>query len=236
MGVVCALIGAAVLLFSHGFVLTHGSRATATRWCWWPWWRSPSTVIIKPQLERLGTLVVMGWYYIIGLAVTAPFFWKPPYSVPETALQAQAELAYILILARSCPWPYRGTEKLTSSIRHLTPAGDRRNSGHRPRSGRLVDQSPCNVFIFAGVVLVIGYKWPSAMDYRPWAAAETARQSASRRSRHASGRRCRESNATITERLSLHTVAGEQPLEEREALLPIFSQVVVTRTLSCRRI
>lgn len=27
MGVVCALIGAAVLLFDHGFVLTHGSRA-----------------------------------------------------------------------------------------------------------------------------------------------------------------------------------------------------------------
>ena len=30
-----------------------------------------NTVLIKPQLERLGTLVVMGWYYIIGLAVTA---------------------------------------------------------------------------------------------------------------------------------------------------------------------
>ena len=27
VGVVCALIGAAVLLFDHGFVLTHGSRA-----------------------------------------------------------------------------------------------------------------------------------------------------------------------------------------------------------------
>ena len=35
-----------------------------------------NTVIIKPQLQRYGTLVVMGWYYIIGLLITAPFFWK----------------------------------------------------------------------------------------------------------------------------------------------------------------
>ena len=33
-----------------------------------------NTVIIKPSLERLGTLVVMGWYYIIGLSLIVIFF------------------------------------------------------------------------------------------------------------------------------------------------------------------
>ena len=77
-----------------------------------------NTVIIKPQLERLGTLVVMGWYYIIGLAVTAPFFWKyiAHTQFLKLPLQAQAELAYILILGTVLPMYllYRGTEKLTS--------------------------------------------------------------------------------------------------------------------------
>ena len=75
VGVVCALIGAAVLLFDHGFVLTHGSRAYGNALVLVAVVAiAINTVIIKPQLERLGTLVVMGWYYIIGLAVTAPFF------------------------------------------------------------------------------------------------------------------------------------------------------------------
>ena len=70
------------------------------------------------QLEKLGTLVVMGWYYIIGLAVTAPFFWKyiAHTQFLKLPLQAQAELAYILILGTVLPMYllYRGTEKLTS--------------------------------------------------------------------------------------------------------------------------
>ena len=77
-----------------------------------------NTVLIKPQLERLGTLVVMGWYYIIGLAVTAPFFWRyiSHTDFLRLPLSAQAELAYILILGTVLPMYllYRGTEKLTS--------------------------------------------------------------------------------------------------------------------------
>ena len=106
VGVVCALIGAAVLLFDHGFVLTHGSRAYGNALVLVAVVAiAINTVIIKPQLERLGTLVVMGWYYIIGLAVTAPFFWKyiAHTQFLKLPLQAQAELAYILILGTVLP-------------------------------------------------------------------------------------------------------------------------------------
>lgn len=131
VGVVCAFIGAGILLFDNGFVFTHGSSnygnalvlaavvAIAI-----------NTVIIKPQLERLGTLVVMGWYYIIGLAITAPFFWRfiahtPFLQLPITAL---AELLYILLLGTVLPMflLYRGAEKLTfihtALYRYLQPA------------------------------------------------------------------------------------------------------------------
>ena len=94
VGVVCALIGAAVLLFDHGFVLTHGSRAYGNALVLVAVVAiAINTVIIKPQLERLGTLVVMGWYYIIGLAVTAPFFWKYIAHTQFLKLPLQAQAA-----------------------------------------------------------------------------------------------------------------------------------------------
>lgn len=118
-GIVFAFIGAGILLFDNGFVFAHGSSnygnalvlvavvAIAV-----------NTVIIKPQLERLGTLVVMGWYYIIGLAITAPLFWKYIAHTPflRLPMPALAELLYILLLGTVLPMYllYRGTEKLTS--------------------------------------------------------------------------------------------------------------------------
>lgn len=91
VGVVCALVGAAILLFSDGFTLTHGSRAQGNLFVLVAVVAiAINTVIIKPQLEKLGTLVVMGWYYIIGLAVTAPFFWKYIAHVPFLRLPLYA--------------------------------------------------------------------------------------------------------------------------------------------------
>ena len=77
VGVVFALAGAGILIFDEGFVLTHGSEAYGNALVLCAVVAiAINTVIIKPQLERFGTLVVMGWYYIIGLAITAPFFSK----------------------------------------------------------------------------------------------------------------------------------------------------------------
>ena len=125
-------------------------------------------VIIKPQLERLGTLVVMGWYYIIGLAVTAPFFWKyiAHTQFLKLPLQAQAELAYILILGTVLPMYllYRGTEKLTSVhtalYRYIQPVIAGILAIVRGQAVFDTANVVALVFIFAGVVLVvIGYKY-----------------------------------------------------------------------------
>ena len=169
VGVVCALIGAAVLLFDHGFVLTHGSRAYGNALVLVAVVAiAINTVIIKPQLERLGTLVVMGWYYIIGLAVTAPFFWKyiAHTQFLKLPLQAQAELAYILILGTVLPMYllYRGTEKLTSVhtalYRYIQPVIAGILAIVRGQAVFDTANVVALVFIFAGVVLVvIGYKY-----------------------------------------------------------------------------
>ncbi|MEG2366262.1 MAG: DMT family transporter [Alistipes sp.] len=164
VGVVCALAGAGMLIFDKGFVLTHGSEAYGNALVLCAVVAiAVNTVIIKPQLERLGTLVVMGWYYIIGLAITAPFFWR---YIDHTAflrlpIFAQTELGYILIFGTVLPMYllYRGTEKLTSVhtalYRYIQPvvAGVLallRGQAQFDRANLIA-----TVLIFAGVVLVV---------------------------------------------------------------------------------
>ena len=169
VGVFCALAGAAVLLFDHGFVLTHGSRAYGNALVLVAVVAiAINTGIIKPQLERLGTLVVMGWYYIVGLAVTAPFFWKYIDHVPflRLPLFAQAELGYILILGTVLPMYllYRGTEKLTSVhtalYRYIQPVIAGILAITRGQAHFDAANITASVFIFAGVILVVvGYKY-----------------------------------------------------------------------------
>lgn len=167
-GVVCALVGAAILLFDKGFALTHGSRAYGNALVLVAVVAiAVNTVLIKPQLQRLGTLVVMGWYYIIGLAVTAPFFWKYIDRTPFLRLpfQAQAELGYILILGTVLPMYllYRGTEKLTSVhtalYRYIQPFIAGVLAVIRRQATFDAANILAMVFIFAGIVLVvIGYQ------------------------------------------------------------------------------
>lgn len=197
VGIVCALAGAGILIFSKGFVLTHGSSAYGNALVLAAVVAiAINTVIIKPQLQRLGTLVVMGWYYIIGLAIAAPFFWKyiDHTQFLRLPLQGQAELAYILILGTVLPMYllYRGTEKLTSMhtalYRYIQPltAGILaivRGQAHFDRSN-----IAAMVFIFAGVILVvIGYKYPIGGGKLPPPTASRIPYSASSRARHASG-------------------------------------------------
>ena len=168
VGVLAALIGAGILLFNEGFELTHGSRAEGNLFVLLAVVAiAINTVLIKPQLERLGTLVVMGWYYIIGLAVTAPFFWK---YIAHTdflllPLQAQAELAYILILGTVLPMYllYRGTEKLTSVhtalYRYIQPVAAGLLAVTRGQAHFNAENLTAAGFIFTGVILVVaGYR------------------------------------------------------------------------------
>lgn len=168
VGVVCSLIGAGMLIFDKGFSLTHGSQAFGNLLVLAAVIAiAVNTVIIKPQLERLGTLVVMGWYYIIGLAITAPFFWKyiDHTRLLRLPLFAQAELAYILILGTVLPMYllYRGTEKLTSVhtalYRYIQPVIAAILAFMRGQEHFNDLNITATVFIFAGIILVVlGYE------------------------------------------------------------------------------
>ena len=251
VGVVCALVGAAILLFSDGFTLTHGSRAQGNLFVLVAVVAiAINTVIIKPQLEKLGTLVVMGWYYIIGLAVTAPFFWKYIAHVPflRLPLYAQAELAYILILGTVLPMYllYRGTEKLTSVhtalYRYIQPLIAGILAVTRGQARFNAANMTALAFIFAGIVLVVvGYKYYVRHgEVQLRSDGLLPHYSARSRRRHSSGtgslRWRAKSKTTITERLSLRTSSPTSSCWKSVRLfVPIRSQVVVTRTGSCIR-
>ena len=249
VGVVCALVGAGILILGDGFSLTHGSRAQGNLFVLAAVVAiAVNTVIIKPQLEKLGTLVVMGWYYIIGLAITAPFFWKYIDHVPflRLPLFAQAELGYILILGTVLPMYllYRGTEKLTSVhtalYRYIQPVIAGILAITRGQAHFDAANITASVFIFAGVILVVvGYKYYVRHGLPKLRSdGRLEHSSASSRSRQASGtgslRWRAKSKTTITERLSLRTSPPASSCWKSVRLfVPTRSQVVVTRTGSC---
>ncbi|MBR5849970.1 MAG: DMT family transporter [Alistipes sp.] len=168
VGVGCILAGAWLLIFDKGFVLIHGSRgygnllvlcavlAIAT-----------NTVLIRPQLERLGARVVIGWYYFFGLGITLPFFHRTinPGLLLELPLPALGELAYILLLGTV--WPmwllYRGSEQLgavpTALYRYIQPLIAGSLALYRHQAQFDATSVAALVVIFVGIVLiVIGYR------------------------------------------------------------------------------
>ncbi len=168
IGLAAIFIGAWLLIFDKGFVLVRGSRgwgnllvlgAVAAI--------AANTVLIKPQLERLGTRVVMGWYYLIGVAITLPFFHqKLDFSVVrDLPLSALAELAYLLLLGTV--WPmwllYRGTEHLTAVhtalYRYIQPLIAGALALYRHQATFDATNITALVLIFIGIVLtVVGYR------------------------------------------------------------------------------
>lgn len=168
IGVVAIFIGAWLLIFDKGFVLTHGSRG---------WGNllvlgavvaiAANTVLIKPQLERLGTRVVMGWYYFIGLLITYPFFGQyiRHLDLLKLPFGALLELGYVLLFGTV--WPmwllYRGTEHLTAVhtalYRYIQPLIAGALALYRHQASFDATNITALVLIFIGIVLtVIGYQ------------------------------------------------------------------------------
>lgn len=77
-----------------------------------------NTVLIKGQLQRYGTPVIMGWYYIIGFVMAAPFFWKQIAGIDplHQPLLPLLELFYVIFLGTVLPmWLlYYGASHLTA--------------------------------------------------------------------------------------------------------------------------
>ena len=105
IGVILAFIGAAVLILGNGIPVLRSREfgnlfmfisvlAAAT-----------NTIFIKPSLMRYGTILVTGWYYIIGLVISAPFFAKGlmHYDFASLPVAGGLEIAYILVLGTVLP-------------------------------------------------------------------------------------------------------------------------------------
>lgn len=168
IGLGATFLGAWLLIFDKGFQLTRGTAA---------WGNllvlgavvaiAANTVLIKPTLERLGTRVVMGWYYFIGLAIALPHFGHR-LNIDELLrlpLLVQGDLAYLLLFGTV--WPmwllYRGAEHLTAThtalYRYIQPliAGTLAHLRHQAHFDRT--NLTALVLIFVGILLtVIGYR------------------------------------------------------------------------------
>lgn len=119
IGIVLAFVGAAVLMVGNRGLLVYGSQATGNLlifisvFC-----IAIQTIIIKPILNRHGTVVVLGLFYFVGLMMTIPFFAKDAFSIDYMDIPPliQLELLYILTFGTIIPsyLLYRGVENLTA--------------------------------------------------------------------------------------------------------------------------
>lgn len=121
-GIILAIAGGAVLIFNRGEGLVRGSEgygnlivlgaviAAAV-----------NTVLIKPQLTRLGVRQVLGWCYLMAAAAVTPLIIR--YASADTvrmlshaALTLRTEILYLLIFGTVLPiyLLYRGAAGLTS--------------------------------------------------------------------------------------------------------------------------
>lgn len=131
VGVVVALFGAGLLLFDQGERMWDvGSEVFGNALVLVAVVAiAINTVIIKPQLERLGTRTVLAWCSVFALPITLPLFWHY-FRVEELAMLSPidgGELAYALLLGTALPLLllYRGAEKLsavhTALYRYIQP-------------------------------------------------------------------------------------------------------------------
>lgn len=163
-GAVIAMMGAGVLLFDSGSSLVGDNvegfgnalvlcAVVAI---------AANTVLIRPQLQRYSPTVVMGWYYIIGFAISAPFFWSEIAGINPLRLPIGPlfELMYVLVLGTVLPmWLlYVGAEHLTSIhtalYRYIQPVVATILSLLRGQSK--IDRANIvgAILIFTGIVLV----------------------------------------------------------------------------------
>lgn len=168
IGIICCFVGAWLLIFDKGFTLVHGSRG---------WGNllvliavvsiAANTVIIKPQLERYGTRVVMGWFSLIGLFVALPHVHRilSELFAAHIPLTVQLELGYILLPGTILPmWLlYRGAEKLTAIhtalYRYIQPLSAGLVAHIRHQAIFDTTNITALVVIFAGIVLtIVGYR------------------------------------------------------------------------------
>ena len=119
LGICLGIAGALSLIFHNGLPEVSGGRAFGDILIFVSTFAAATnTVLIKPTLMKYGVATVMGWYYIIGLLTTAPFFAQDFFAQDFSAIpwQGYIEIAIICLLGTILPnyLLYSGTAQLTS--------------------------------------------------------------------------------------------------------------------------
>jgi len=122
-----------------------------------------NTVLIRSQLRKYGELTIMGWYYIIGFVMAAPFFWSEIAGINPLRLPLipRLELLYVIFLGTVLPmWLlYVGSSHLTALhtalYRYLQPVVAAGLSLLRGQN--IIDRTNIigAALIFTGVVFVV---------------------------------------------------------------------------------
>ena len=78
-----------------------------------------NTVLITPVLRRCGTVVVMGWYYLIGTVLSMPLIVAelPKINISDFTHSQLVEMGYILLFGSALPMYllYKSSEYLTAT-------------------------------------------------------------------------------------------------------------------------
>ena len=130
-GVIVALLGVAIILVRQGreLVVDNGEGYGNALVLCAVVAIAINTVLITPVLRRHGTMVVMGWYYIIGTLLAMPMLWRTLPTIAEISFSTldYIEIGYILTLGSTLPiyMLYVGSEHLTplhaALYRYLQP-------------------------------------------------------------------------------------------------------------------
>lgn len=165
-GAVVAMCGAIVLLAdrnNHAISSTNEAFGNALVLCAVVA-IAANTVLINRQLKRYGELTIMGWYYIIGFVMVAPFFWSEieGFNPLDLPLLPMLELFYVIFLGTVLPmWLlYVGSSHLTAVhtalYRYIQPVIAAMLT--LARGQNIIDRANIigAVMIFSGVIFVAG--------------------------------------------------------------------------------
>jgi drug/metabolite transporter (DMT)-like permease len=121
LGIIVAIVGVATILVDRGRMLlgevgeAYGNALVLCAVVA----IAVNTVLITPVLRRCGTVVVMGWYYLIGTVLSLPLIVAelPKISISDFTHSQLVEMGYILLFGSALPMYllYKSSEHLTAT-------------------------------------------------------------------------------------------------------------------------
>ena len=164
IGIIIALSGVAVILVDRGLALVDGGEGYGNALVLCAVIAiAINPVLITPVLRRHGTIMVMGWYYIIGTLLAMPMLAHtlPAIAEIDFSVLDYIEIGYILLLGSTLPiyMLYVGSEHLTpihtALYRYLQPILATTLAVWRGQSA--IDRTNIvgAVLIFFGMLLVV---------------------------------------------------------------------------------